>query len=152
MSYTRADDFFYFQGIERRAAAVVWRRYQINKYELNLLAGISAFLTLHGRKIVSRDLFIDWLGGNYRFEKKCQMYIKYLVEKGAVHRLAYRRPDGNCLALSPYGIKILEAFSNEIQAIEMRDKRGKSAVSYKDLGVNLEALPHGYTLMQAGRS
>lgn len=146
--YTRADDFFYMQAIERKAASKVWHLHGINRFELNMLASLSAYLRLQNKKIISRKIFTDWLGLGYKQEKKCWCYIGCLIRKGAIHRLAYRRPDGNSLAISEYGIKILMTFDQALAEIEEKNVKTRS---FMDLGINLNTLPDGYILKQAGR-
>ena len=74
-----------------------------------------------------------------------------LVLKGAVHRLSYRRPDGNCLGISPYGIKILEMYYQEIERIEAQDRARLCHRGFRTLAVDLENLPQGYVVRQVGR-
>jgi len=145
-----ADQFFYLSGIEKRAGKQVYKKFGINRHELNMLVGISAFLRLYNRKIISRKLFTDWLDVNYGLEKRLWAYIQGLINKGALHRLAYRRPDGNCLAISSYGMSILQAFDQALQAISKQDKI--LGTTYKDLTLDLDNIPQGYTLKQAGRN
>lgn len=147
----RADEFFYLSTIERIAAKKIWKNFNINRYELQMLAGLSARLQMLGRKIISRDLFVDWLGLNFKAERKVRMYLKGLIDKGVLHRLAYRRPDGNCLAISPYGIRVLEAYYHELNRIERQDRSRHKLPGYESLGVDLNNIPNGYTLKQAGR-
>lgn len=144
----QADQFFYMQAVERKAAAVVYKRFGINRYELNMLASLSAYLCLKDKRIISRKIFTDWLGLGYKEEKRCWVYLQHLVRKGVIHRLAYRRPDGNSLAISEYGIRILDAFYQALSELEQRvpDR------SYTGLALDTGNLPDGYTLKQAGRS
>lgn len=141
--------FFYMSGIEKVAATRIYKRYGIKRNELDILVSLSAYLMLKDKKIVGRDIFCDWIGVNYRMEKKVYWYLKGLHEKGCLHRLAYRRPDGNCLAISLYGEHILTAFEIELKEIQSKEKV-KNA-NFKNLQLDLSALPKGYTLMQAGR-
>ncbi len=140
------DQFFYMQAVERRAASVIWKRYQVNKYELNLLASLSAYLCLKGKKIISRKIFTDWLGLGIKEERRCWMFINHMIRKGVIHRLAYRRSDGNSLAISNYGIRILQDF---YQALPQDDQHGGT---FSNLGIDITTLPDGYILKQAGRS
>jgi hypothetical protein len=155
MGYGKADDFFYLQGIERRAAKGIWKGFGINKYELNMLAGLAACLQVEGKRVISKELYFDWIGGNRRFNEKNWMYIRGLLNKGCLHRLTFKnvKPGtGNSLAISPYGIRVLELYYQAIEAIEREDKARKQKAGFRDLAVYVEDLPHGYTLRDAGRA
>lgn len=143
-----ANLLFFYSGIEKRAARVVYHKFGINYKELNMLTGIAAFMMIKGKKVISRDNFIDWIGVNYRLEKRCWGYIWGLVNKGALHRLSYRRPDGNCLAISPFGLVILEAFD---QAINEYEAKHTILSKYKSVVIDPNNLPEGYVIRQQGR-
>lgn len=113
--------------------------------------GLSAYLLLYNKQIVSRKLFTDWLGANYRLEKKCWGYIYGLINKGCLHRLSYRGPNGNSLCISEYGVRVLEYFEMQLAMIEKADRTRRSKLTYKDLSFNTDNLPKGYILMQKGR-
>jgi hypothetical protein len=146
----KADDLFYYSGIEKKASKVVYHLYRVNRHELNMLASLAAYLQLHGKRIVGRKIFTDWLGLNYGLEKRCWAYIGGLIDKGCLHRLAFRRPDGNSLAISQYGIRVLEAFYQAVAEQEKKDKHRSG--SFRDLPINTNSLPNGYILKQAGRA
>jgi hypothetical protein len=148
----KADDLFYISGIEKKASKVVYHRFRVNRHELNMLASLAAYLQLHGKQIIGRKVFTDWLGLNYGLEKRCWAYLSGLIDKGCLHRLAFRRPDGNSLAISEYGIKVLDAFYQAIALQARIDKPRRPGVGFRDLPINLNALPDGYTLKQAGRA
>jgi hypothetical protein len=144
----RAEDIFHYSGIEKRASKVVYRQFGINRHELNMLVGLCAFMGLKGKKIISRDLFTQWLGLNYGLQRRCYAYMRGLIDKGCLYRLAYRRPDGNSLAISPYGIKILQAFDSALITIMKEDKfKG----SYQSTVFDPDNMPDGYKIMQHGR-
>jgi len=152
MAYTRADDFFYMGSIEFRASKVILTRFKINRYELHMLCSLAAYLQLHEKKAVGRKVLTDWLGLSYAMEKKGWGYIGGLIAKGAIHQMAWRTKNvgnGNSLAISTYGGKILEAYWNEIHRLEQLDKARKSLPGYQDIIVS-EPLP-GYTIRQLGR-
>lgn len=152
--YTKADDLFYMQGIEKRASKVIWKKYQINRYELNMLTSITAYLQLHGKQVISRKIFTDWLGLNYKLEKMCWNYLRGLISKGAVHRLTYRNRtgEGNSLCVSPFGCRVLDDYYAAVEGIAAMDSARLQRPGYHSLVVDSNNLPAGYTLAQAGRS
>jgi hypothetical protein len=145
-----ADQYFYFSAIEKQASKVVYKTFRINRHELNMLVGLSAYLQLLGRHIISAKSFTDFLGLNYSLEKRCWAYIRGLVDKGCLHRLSYRRPSGNCLAISQYGVQVMTCFENAIADIEKQHPIKSS--SFKSMALDLDSLPQGYVLRQVGRS
>lgn len=146
----KADDYFFYSAIEKQASKIVYKTFGINRHELNMLVGLSAYLLIIQRKIVSRDTFTGWLGVNYGLEKRCYAYLRGLIDKGCLHRLSYRRPDGHCLAFSEYGVRVIECFENAIAQMERQEKRVPG--SYRNLPLDQNALPQGYVLRQVGRS
>lgn len=145
----KASEFFHLSGIEMKASKVIYFKYKITRRELNILVSLSAYLMLFDKKIIGRNDFSEWLGLNYKMERKVFYYVKCLIDKGAIHRLAYRRPDGNCLTISGFGLNVLEAFDQVLKAIQKAEKLKNPF--YKNLSIDLENLPKGYTLMQRGR-
>lgn len=145
-----ASEFFLMSGIEKQASKIVYRKFAINRHELNMLVGLSAYLMLFRKKIISRDGFTNWLGLNYGLEKRCFAYLKGLVDKGALHRLSYNRPDGNCLAISGFGIEILKAFDQALNELESQNPL-LSSPSYRSVELDLNNLPKGYVIRQEGR-
>jgi hypothetical protein len=151
MGYNCADDFFYMQTAERRAGKVIWHKYHINRFELNVLCALSTFLQVHGRKIVGREQLFKWLGLDFHAKRKCEAYAYGLIRKGAVHRLSYRRPDGKCLGLTPFGVSLLESFWSEVEKIEGGERGRLDHPGFRTLAVDLQNLPQGYVLRQQGR-
>lgn len=155
MGYTRADDFFYLRGIEMRAAKAIYKSLGINKYELNMLAGLAGCLQVHGKKVISRELFFDWIGGNRRFSEKCWMYIWGLINKGCLHRMTWKNKQpgtGHSLALSAYGVRVLDLYYQAIESLERKDRDRKHKAGFRDLIIEADNLPAGYTIRDAGRS
>lgn len=156
MGYNRADDYFYMSAVEKQASRRVYKRTGVTSKELNILAGLAACLQLRGRKVISRDIFFDWIGGNRRFNDNSWYYLRCLISKGALHRMSWRNlkpgAEGNCLAISGFGIKVLELFDQAINEIEQQDAQQRATVSsYKDLLIKAGSPPAGYTINQAGR-
>jgi hypothetical protein len=151
-SNNRAGNFFYLLGIEKIAAKVIYKRFKINRYELNMLASLSACLLVHNKKVMSSELFFDWIGSNRQFNKRAFGYLMGLLNHGCLHRMTYNnKPEGsgNSLAISQYGIQVLDRFFDEIERLENKDKpKGH----YSDLIIHSDHLPKGYTLRQAGRN
>lgn len=146
----RVADYFYLSGIERRAAKEVYIKFRINRFELNSLVGLSAYLRLFNKRIVSKQIYCNWLGTGYRAEKKIGFYLYGLEKKGALHRLAYRRLDGQSLAISPYGVRILQAFEQALKEIEAQNQ--VKGPDYTELALNLNSLPDGYIIKHIGRN
>lgn len=150
MAYTRADDFFYLGSIEFRASKPILTKFKVNRFELNMLCSLSAYLQLNSKKAVGRKVLTDWLGLSYVLEKKAWAYLQGLIDKGAIHQLTHRTKQfGHSLALSPFGANILAMYWAEIQRLEQRDKSRKSLPGFQDIIVS-EPLP-GYTIRQKGR-
>jgi hypothetical protein len=151
MEYSKADEFFFMVGAEKRAAARIWKRWRVNRFELNILAALSCYLQLQGKRIVSRKIFIHWLGLSYQLEHKANAYLYGLTKKGLCTRLAYRRADGHSLALSPYGVHILEEFYKEVDAIDQATRDRKKMPGFRSLTIDNNLLPRGYILLDPGR-
>jgi hypothetical protein len=151
MEYGKADNFFFMVGAEKRGATKIFRRYRINRFELNILCCLSCYLQIHGKRIVSRKILGNWLGLSMQLEYKVNNYIFGLVKKGAVKRLAYRRIEGHSLALSPFGTHVLTEFYNEVESIDKIYKARKQMPGYQSLTVNNNLLPKGYILLDPGR-
>jgi hypothetical protein len=148
----RVDDYFYMRAVERRACKVIYAKFGINQFEFNVLLGLSAFLTLYGRKIVGRKQLVDWIGLDYKAEKKANGYFYGLEIKGAIHRLGYRRSFGNCMAVSPFGLKVLEHFETIVSEMESQARKERpKGLTYKDLLCDPDNLPQGYTMLNKGR-
>lgn len=148
---TRIDDYFYMQAYERLAARRVYKRHNVTARELNMLCGLSAVLRIKGKRVISKDLLLDWIGGNRRFNEQGWYYLRCLIDKGALLRLKYNNvPDhkeGNSLAISAFGIRVLESFENELRALATDHIPG----TFSDLLVQPDQLPFGYKAIQAGR-
>lgn len=150
--YSNHDQLFYLSAIEIRAAKAVYFKFLINRHELSTLCSISACLQLLGRRTVSRKIFTDWLGLSYVLEKKMNGYLEGLHRQGMIHRLRFRSTKtGNVLAISGYGIRVLEYFYDEVQKIDRQDKERKKKPGYKTLAMDANVLPKGYSLLNAGR-
>lgn len=149
------EDYFYISAIEKRAAKVIYKRYTINRHELNMLCSLAGFLQLKGRKAVGKKMFTDWIGANYTLEKRLWAYIEGLILKGVFHRLSWRnKPDvksGSSLAISIYGIRILEAYYEVLEDMERKDEGRKKKPGFRTLLVDVNALPLGYRVNVAGR-
>lgn len=151
MDYSKADEFFFMVGAEKRAAARIWKRYRVNRFELNVLASLSCYLQVHGKRVVSRQILGQWLGLSYQLEHKVNSYLYGLTKKGLVKRLAYRRIDGHSLALSGYGVHILTVFYAEVESIDQATRERKKMPGYKSLTIDNNLLPRGYILLDPGR-
>lgn len=147
----KADQFFFMLAAEKKAAGRMWKRYKVNRFELNILCALSSYLQLKGKQITSKKIFTDWLGFSYRMEHKTNGYFFGLIRKGLITRLAYRRTAGNSLALSPFGVRVLEEFYAEVEAIDQATRDRKKLPGFKSLPIDNNLLPRGYILLDAGR-
>ena len=146
----KASHFFYLLSIERQAAKRVYKKFGINRYELNALAGLAGCMLKLNRQVISREVFFDWLGGNSRFSAKVFGYIMGLINKGCLHRCTWRNrrvESGQTLAISSYGFRVLDFFYEEVEKIEV-----ETLPHYRSLEIHSDNLPKGYTLRQAGRN
>jgi hypothetical protein len=153
MSYSKQDDHFFMEAREIEAGKILYKRYSINRFELNMLCSLAAYLQVHNKKTVSRKLLTDWIGMAYKTEKRAWAYIQGLITKGAVHLLTWRNQKpgtGNSLGISPLGGKILSLYWSELERIEKRDRSRKQNPSYETH--IFEEPPEGYTTRQLGRS
>jgi len=152
MAYTREDDYFYMEAREIEAAKAIIRQYGVNRFELNMLCSLAAYLQFHNKRIVGRKLLTDWLGMSYRLEKKAWAYIEGLIKRGCVHHLTWRNQKpgtGNSLGISPFGGKVLRLYWSELDRINKRDRERKQKPSYETL--IFQDPPEGYTTRQLGR-
>lgn len=152
MAYTRLDDYFYVESIELQAGKVAYTQFGVNRFELHMLCALAGYLQLHGKRMISRKLFTDWLGMSYSLEKKSWGYIRGLISKGAVNQMGWRNQPigtGNSLSISPFGGKILTAYGMELERLERKHKARKQLPGYNDFLVS-EPDP-GYNVVQLGR-
>jgi hypothetical protein len=147
-----ADEFFFMRGCEIKGAHVIFKKFKVNRHELQMLSCLSAYLQLKGRQATSRRNFLDWLGTSYHTTKKCEMYLDWLVKKGCLNVVTYKNKKiGHSLGLSVYGGNVLEAFYNEVERIELAHAGRKKMPGYKDLVFMSDSVPAGYSMNIAGR-
>lgn len=151
----KAEQVFWMNGIEAIASKVIWHRFGVNKYEMNMLCALQTVLSLKGRRAIGYTHLFDWLGYSFKTRRKCRGYVIGLINKGLVHRLNYKmQPNkpGNSLAISEYGGKILMFYYAEVDKLEKQ--RPAKYQTLEETVVTLEnmkeVLPR-YILVKAGR-
>ncbi len=150
--YSGADNFFFLAGCEIKASHVIYRKFKVNRHELQLLSCLSAFLQLKGKRATERRKFLDWLGLGFKTNKKCIMYLDWLVKKGCLCVVTYRNKTvGNSIGLSVYGGNVLELYYSEVEKFERAHADRKKMPGYKDLAFLSTEVPTGYSLRIAGR-
>lgn len=148
------DQVFFMSGVELKASREVYRKFKVNRQELNLLCALTTVLSLKKRRAIAVSALFQWLGVGQGWQAKAQGYVFGLAAKGCVHRLDYNRngKTGNSLAITDFGARVLELYFSQVEKIE----REAPAVypTYKQNSVHsskvLEALP-SYNLRQSGR-
>ncbi len=143
-----AEQVFFANGIEIKAARGVYRRYGINRYELNLLCSLYCYLAVKGRRAVAYTALLDWLGISFTMKSKFRGYLHGLEEKGCVHKLNYNtrlKQPGNSLGISVFGANVLKYYYQEVSRLETRAKE------LKDIVLVDGRLEH-YTTVHFGRS
>ena len=131
----RFDEFYFLSYAEQRAAMAVYRKFHINRFELNLLAALYAFLQIKGRRAVAINVLFDWLGYHRQQKYNSRGYLQGLRDKGCVHCLNYnRQPNqkGNSYCITPFGGRILEYFYSQVEAIDQANKGRKKNPGLSD--------------------
>lgn len=144
------DEFFLLKSLEYRASKLIYSRYGMNRFELQMLCSLVSYLMLHEKKVVSRKSLCDWLGMSIVLEKKSYGYIEGLSRLGAIHVFTWRNQKpgtGNSIALAPFGARVLATFWNELERLE-----GIELSQTDYTGIMTVTAPEGYTARQLGRT
>lgn len=106
----------------------------INRFELWLLLSLAGFLSLEGKEIVSKDMFFDFLAGNYNHRIKFEGYYQGLLKLKCIGTYEYvsTKPGTGSVSigLSDYGIEVIKAHFRAIYGLF--DRYGNSCVEFND--------------------
>lgn len=129
---------------ERRAAKVVTYQYRINRFELWMLCGLVAVLSLLGRRAISRDECFDLITANLRYRSKMRGYWFGLIEKGCL--VEFKRPqypNGKSYGVTRLGWAVCQVYEKELIRLEAKYPKAKR-LKPEEIVIDGEA-PKGYT-------
>lgn len=82
----------------------------INRYELWMLLSLSGYLVMHGKNIVSKDAFFDYLSRTGRIKPKFEGYLAGLIRLKCLGTYEYiNQPGTLSLGVSDYGVEVIKA-------------------------------------------
>lgn len=140
-----------YKALTYRASKLIYQRYGMNFFELDMLCALTTCLIIHNKRVMSRLTICRWLGFGMRREKKSFGYFQGLSRLGAIHVLTWRNQKpgtGNSIALTPFGAKVLTDYWNELARLEGIEQNHHHN-DYQ--GITAVESPEGYTPTQLGR-
>ncbi len=124
-----------YNGIARRAAFPIYRKYKVNRFELWMLSALCGYLQHRGLTIVSKLEFFKHLSGNYRDRKKQEGYFWGLLSKHLIGQYEYiTQPGSQSIGLSNLGVSCIRDYQASVAAFVERYG------NYKRIGI-VEAEP-----------
>lgn len=107
--------------VYRRSSYPVYLKFKINKFELQMLCMLSAFLLHRGKNIVSKAEFFDTMTNNSRERIKIEGYLHGCIDKKFVGCYEYiSHPGSLSVGLSDLGISVIKSFEEDLK--KMVDK------------------------------
>lgn len=136
------------KSLDKQVTKECYLKFRINGRELDVLISLASYLTVFDKRACSLRILCAWLGAGYRMHGLIKLYVKGLEDRGFVHRLAYRRPTGQSLSLSPLGIRVLKYYETELTRLAKIHKVKNK--DYETFALDPENLPRWYTLVKRG--
>lgn len=118
-----------------------YQKFQINRFELSTLLSLHGFLIASNKVLVSQNLFMQHLTGNFKTKHKIRGYITGLFTLKAIGSFEYTKCPGSIsLGITDHGFEILRAYwseMNELFARYMKPKP-KGLIKYLNLDADLK--------------
>ncbi len=137
-------NIFTMSMVERRAAAQIAYKYRLNRFELWMLCGLVAVLSLEGRKAISQRECFDRITASLKARFHMSGYWAGLRKKGCL--VEYKRaqyPLATSYGVSRLGWQICQLYEAEMLKEEAKYPKGKRLAPHEV--ISTEEAPKGYT-------
>jgi len=146
------NEFFYLSTLENRACLNMYRKTGVTNKQIQILYGFSTYMLLMNRKSVGLASFCEWTGAGPAMVRIIKSQLKGLIEKGAVHEIAYRTRPQKFLSysISEFGTRLIELYENELEAVNSKYKERNLKPGYKSLKIHSSKLEETLPLYIVG--
>lgn len=110
-------DIHLYDGLCRRAAFPIYKRFKVNRFELWMLSALVGFLASREMSIASKAEFFGFLTGNWN-KSKLEGYYHGLLGKGLIGQYEYvTRPGSKSVGLSDFGVVVIRQYLASVDEI-----------------------------------
>ena len=108
----------------KRSAKRVYRKFYVNRLELEALIYVYTYLNVNKKTIASVNLILDEVTTRGQNKARLRTHLWHCVNKKLLGSYEYvRKPDSLCVGFTDYGLEVVKAFEAEVK--EFHDKPAK---------------------------
>lgn len=146
------EEYFYLSALEMRACLNLYRKTGITNKQIQILYGFSAWMLLHDKKRVNLKKYCEWSGAGPAMNRIIKSQLSGLVDCGALHKIGYKMQPGKfgTFVITAFGVRILEAYEKELEALSNKYKGRDKKPGYKSLAIHSANLEEAFPMYYIG--